>query len=164
MVKHSGKNYYFRTYFLYMIRYNNISRPLCPKSGVVIPNPQDWLPCLVVPVLNPGERGRWHQTINRLYFLSSSLFGDLDEEDDDGLFSIASKSVSAEKKVSATGSRPTSGTTKANASTAKPKRNESDDVSLTFLLRVFLLLLLYYFSFIFDIVIIIIIIITIIFL
>src|SRR6218665_1576098 len=27
------KSYHFQTYFLYMIRYNNISRAPCPKSG-----------------------------------------------------------------------------------------------------------------------------------
>ena len=53
------KSHHFRTYFLYMIRYNNISRPVhdppatprhsCPKSvGSRPPNPQDWHPCLSV--------------------------------------------------------------------------------------------------------------------
>jgi len=52
----SSKVTTFETYFLYMIRYNNISRPVynppatphdppCPKSGVATPNPQDWRPC-----------------------------------------------------------------------------------------------------------------------
>jgi len=46
------KSHQFRTYFLYMIRYNNISRPIhvspcastitpCPKSGGRDPQPQD---------------------------------------------------------------------------------------------------------------------------
>src|SRR6218665_1427509 len=53
------KIHHFRTYFLYMIRYNNISRPvhdppstsrtLCPKSeGVTTPKPPGLTPLIVL--------------------------------------------------------------------------------------------------------------------
>ena len=75
------KSHHFRTYFLYMMRCNNISRPVhdplrppttpCPKSRGRDPQPlQDWRPCL----RQHHEQNRIAPVCNSNYIICTNSF------------------------------------------------------------------------------------------